>query len=267
MSVTHRPLRVADLVPDGPLRRLGRQVLLAETLDSTNRFLLERAADLADGAVAHAEFQSAGRGRLGRTWHAPRGAALLLSVLLQEPVGSPLQGLAGLLACVATCEAVEATTDVAVRVRWPNDLYVDQRKLGGVLAESRLLSVRRRALVIGIGLNCLQHVGHFPPELRATATSLELATSRAVDRAAVAAALLRSLDGWLERGRTATGYDRLRRAWQARCADVGTRVTLVHDGRTYAGTALDIDASGDLIVQLDRGGRRHFVASNTTRIG
>jgi BirA family biotin operon repressor/biotin-[acetyl-CoA-carboxylase] ligase len=247
---------------------LGRTVFVHDTIDSTNRFLLEQAATLGDGAVASAEYQTAGRGRLGRRWLAPRGSSVLLSVLLLESADSPLLAQGALLASLAACEAVEAATDCSPTVRWPNDVMVAGRKVGGVLAESCLLGCHAtRAVVIGVGINCLQQRGHFADELARTATSLESESARAVNRASVASGLLARLDHWLRvTVEQLDGWTQVRSAWRARCQDQGTRVTLEHDGRTFAGTALDISDDGDLVVELDQGARRAFTAATTTRV-
>lgn len=261
----HRPLCADDLRAAGPLRRVGRQVLCFDVLDSTNAYLLEHAEELGDGVVVVAEQQTAGRGRLGRRWHAPRGAGILLSVLLREPAESPLPAWAGLLAAVAAAEAIETTTDCVPTIRWPNDLLLGGRKVGGVLVETCPLAAGQRGVALGIGLNCLQQRGHFVAELADKATSLELASRQPIHRPAVAAALVQRLDAWIVRTGQRDGGRTLGTAWRARCEDVGRRVVLEQDGRAYAGTALDIDERGDLIVQLDEGGRRHFAAATTTR--
>jgi len=264
-ALRHRPLCAEDLLAAGPLQRIGQRVLCFETLDSTNTFLLQRAEELCDGTVAVAEQQTAGRGRLGRRWHAPRGAAILMSVLLREPAGSRLAAWAGLLAAEAAAEAIAASTDCVPTIRWPNDLLLGGRKVGGVLVETCALGGGRRGVVLGIGINCLQQRGHFPAELRDKATSLELESRHPIDRAAVAAVLVRWLDLWVMRVGRQEGGRELGAAWRARCEDIGRRVRLEQDGRAYSGTALDIDEHGDLIVQLDEGGRRHFAAATTTR--
>ncbi len=284
MSAEHRPLTSTDLLPTGPLLRLGRQVFVHDTLDSTNAWLLREAATAGDGAVAWAEFQTAGRGRLGRRWEAPRGSSVLLSVLLHEPADSALLVRGGLLAAVAACEAVEHATHCTAGLRWPNDVMVHGRKLGGVLVESCFRGpqssalragprssashppVDGRAVVIGVGLNCYQQRGHFPADLVDQATSLEQESLQPVERAAVAASLLARLDAWLSQLATpTTGWPALQAAWRVRCNDLGTRVTLQHDNRTFHGTALEVTADGDLLVQLDEGGRRSFAAASTTR--
>ncbi|MBI5863023.1 MAG: biotin--[acetyl-CoA-carboxylase] ligase [Planctomycetes bacterium] len=260
----HRPLTAADFPSPEALRRLGRRVECFDSIDSTNRHLLRRAAELPDGTIATAEFQSAGRGRLGRTWGAPRGSSVLLSILLHEPADSTLPSDASLLLSVATCEAIERTTSCHPAVRWPNDLTVGGRKLAGVLAETSSLAGGRRAVVAGVGLNCLQHAGHFDESLRTKATSLELECTEAVDRSALAAAIVARADFWLAES-AAGRQESMRQAWLDRCADRGTVVRLEENGRTLCGTVVDVDSTGNLVVQLDSGMRRSFEAATTTR--
>jgi BirA family biotin operon repressor/biotin-[acetyl-CoA-carboxylase] ligase len=262
-----RPLGQADLLPNGPLKRLGRSVHTSPEIDSTNAYLLSRVAELPDGAVAWAEFQKAGRGRQGRAWVAPRGSSILLSVLLHEPDNSTLGMHASHIACLAACEAIEQTTDCRPAVRWPNDVVLEGRKVGGVLTESRALPVTanalaRRAVVIGIGINCFQQPGHFPPHLRNLATSLEIASRHPVQRAALAARLLERLDEMIVHA------DRTdwRAEWLRRCEDLGTRIRVGHDGAIWSGTIVEVAESGDLIVQLDDGARRQFASETTTRL-
>ncbi|MGE0480986.1 MAG: biotin--[acetyl-CoA-carboxylase] ligase [Phycisphaerae bacterium] len=253
---------------------------LAE-IDSTNAFLLKHAAALPDGTIATAEVQTAGRGRQGRRWSAPRGSSVLLSALLHEPAGSVLHAWATLVAALAVRDGIAASTECRPTLRWPNDLVVGRRKLAGVLAESAPFPAREpggridaaiaaggatRALVIGIGVNCLQQRGHFSAELAEKATSLEIESQKPVARTAVAAAILRALDAWLTTAAAgAAGREQLRSAWRSHCQDIGNHVRVTEDGRAYSGTVLDINDEGDLILQLDEGGRRHFGAAITTR--
>ncbi len=276
MPLAHQPLKAGDLLSRGPLARLGRRVYLHDTIDSTSAFLLRESAVAGDGAVAWAESQTAGRGRLGRRWEAPRGSSILLSVLLIEPPNSPILSLSALLAAVAACEAIEAETHASPALRWPNDVVLQGRKLGGVLAESCPLPASgataqappaSRALVIGVGINCLQQRGHFKGDLAEKATSLECELPEPVHRAPLAANLLARLDDWVGHIKEQLGgRDDLRTAWRRRCEDTGTRVTLEHDGRRFSGTAIDISDAGDLVVELDQGGRRCFASATTTRV-
>jgi len=257
-----------DLVGGTAFRRLRSDPILLDEVDSTNRYLL--ASDLPDGTIASAEFQTAGRGRRNRRWTAPRGSSLLISVRLHEPTDSPLLWSGGLLAALAACEAIEATTPCAPAVSWPNDVTIGGRKVAGVLVESTPLPAAggpaQRAVVIGVGLNCLQHRGHFDPELAETATSLDLESARAVERGAVGRALLAALDQWICRaGKGPEGLAGAVTAWRERSDDFGRRAQLVENDRTYSGTIVALGERGELVVQLDAGGRRAFEPATTTR--
>jgi len=254
--------RVAGATPRGP------NLCIVNDATSTNDLAWKRLAEPnADGWVVFAEHQTQGRGRLGRRWESPRGASLLLSLLLIEP--RPLPEL-GLIAGIAFCDAIARATGVRTELKWPNDVCFQGKKLGGILIESRTLHdpttpdvPEATAYVLGIGLNCLQHSGHFPPDLRERSTSLDLIHSEAVDRNAVAGALLSELDRWAA-DPDARAPGRVRRSWLGRSAPLGGRIELLHAGRRYAGCVVDLDPAAGLVVQLDEGGRRLFDAAQTT---
>jgi BirA family biotin operon repressor/biotin-[acetyl-CoA-carboxylase] ligase len=267
----HTPLNEATLMSGATLRRLGQRLVAFDELDSTNAYALTQAPNLPDGTVILSEYQTAGRGRLGHSWQSPRGASILLSVVLKEAADSPLIKRTTMLAALAACEAIETASLCRPLLRWPNDLLLSGRKLGGVLVESTPLPKSAgqrplRAIVLGIGINCLQQRGHFVGELAGSATSLEIESPSAVHRAAVARRLLETLDRHLAHLGAEAGPAEIVAAWKSRCNDLGRRVTLRHDRKTYCGTVLDITDDGDLLLELDRGGRRCFAAATTTRI-
>ncbi len=245
-------------------RRIGRRIEYVDSTTSTNDEAWHFADDdHADGLAVFAEHQTAGRGRLGRSWHSPRGASLLCSILLLDSRGTWNGGELGLVAAVAACDAVAGATDVKPAIKWPNDLTVEGRKLGGILIESRVRHDGLRAFVMGIGINCLQHRGHLEPDLSESATSLELESTRPVDRTGVAVALLDELDRWLAHDES---FDdgQLRHAWLARAGSIGRQVRLRHGGRIYTGSIVDIDPRAALVVRLDDGGVRAFDAATTS---
>jgi len=243
--------------------RIGRRIEHILSTCSTNDEAWKRIDDTdADGLVVLAEHQSAGRGRLGRIWQSPRGASLLCTTAIVDVQDELNGGELSLLAAVAARDAIVGRTDVVPAIKWPNDLVVTGKKLGGILIESRLVSSGVRAYVVGIGINCLQHEGHFPSELAGAATSLEIQSRHHIDRNGLAVALIEQLDRWLARPAAWTS-DGLRDAWLARSEPVGHRITVQHRGKTYSGSVLDIDPRAALIVQLDEGGIRAFNAADT----
>ena len=202
--------------------------------DSTNARARALASDGAPhGTLVTAGAQTAGRGRQGRTWAAEPGDALLMSLLVRD-----LTPLLPLAAAVAVCEAV---APLEAAIKWPNDVWIERRKVAGILLEGR---PQEGWAVIGIGLNV--RTREFPSDLRETATSLALnGADRSVDEAR--AALLPALDRWL----AAPASDVLE-AWRARDALKGEHVRW---GAGAEGTAAGITDAGALLVDTPAGER------------
>lgn len=246
-------------------RRVGRWVIVLDEATSTNDVALASAdQDNPDGLVVFAHHQTAGRGRMGRRWKSPRAASVLCSTLLIESTPGTQDavepGVLTLIAGVATHDAVASTVDdVAPTIQWPNDITVAGRKVAGILIESRPVPAGR-AYVIGIGVNCLQHRGHFDASLQDLATSLEAESRHPVSRLAIARRLLEELDRWL-----ADRPDKhvLRRDWLDRAEPLGKHILLRRGGHDYAGTTVDVDPMAGLVVELDGGGRRVFDPATT----
>jgi BirA family biotin operon repressor/biotin-[acetyl-CoA-carboxylase] ligase len=257
-------LDAAQIRQSLPVRRVGRIVRVVPEAGSTNDVAFAQAGDPDhDGLAVFADYQTAGRGRIGRRWLAPRGAAVLGSVLLFEDDDPARVGRLVLVAGMAVCRAVAAVADdVDPVIRWPNDVLVGGRKLAGILVESRALPPRR-AYVVGIGVNCHQTPGHFAPELRKQATSLEIASDYPVARLDLARQLLIELDRYLAPGQSLSNGE-LCDLWLAHAEPMGQRVHLQQGGRTYVGRTLQIDPAGSLTIELEPGGRRVFDAATTT---
>jgi BirA family transcriptional regulator, biotin operon repressor / biotin---[acetyl-CoA-carboxylase] ligase len=261
----HQPLTIEALQHGWSPRRVGRRIVTVDETESTNTLAMQLIDQPgADGLAILAERQRVGRGRLGATWLSPRGASVLCSVLIcsstdmQSEAAVDHEAQSGISAwltqvsSVAVCEAIRRATGVYSAIKWPNDIRVNGKKLGGILIESKVLPDRRRGWVVGIGINCLQHKAHFPQELRHSATSLEMETSDPVDRMAVARELLMALDDWLvadKWGRTALAHS----AWMLWAEPIGQRVALERDGQRYTGWSVDVDPAGGLIVRLESG--------------
>ncbi len=219
-------------------------------VDSTN----ERAKELAisgapGGLVVTADEQTAGRGRRGTAWFAPPGSCLLYSALVR-PFALDRAPLLPLAVPLAVCEAAEAVAPVRCQVKWPNDIWIDERKVSGVLVEAR---PDEGWAVVGVGLNVAITDDEFPPELRETAISL-LPTEAEGGRAPGGApgvrraltSLNETLDRWLD-----AGDDDVLSAYRARDALCGRRISW-EDGE---GTAEEIDERGHLVVEKGDGER------------
>jgi BirA family biotin operon repressor/biotin-[acetyl-CoA-carboxylase] ligase len=231
-------------MPTGEIVRLG-------VVGSTQAVAFELAEDgAADGTVVLAETQTVGRGRHGRAWHDVPGESLLLSIVVRPRLTVRDLPKLSLTTAVAVAEAIGATTEVRVRLKWPKDVRASGRKLAGILLESRITA--EPIVVVGIGINLRQRA--FPVGLADIATSVSLEGGRMVDRETMLGALLAAFGGWrmrLER----EGFAPVRERWLALSETIGRTVTV--DGRS--GVAVDLDADGALVLE-HAGGRRPVVA-------
>jgi BirA family biotin operon repressor/biotin-[acetyl-CoA-carboxylase] ligase len=177
--------------------RFGHEYLYVESTPSTQLLL---APDAPEGAVVVAGEQTAGRGRLGRRWVAPAGSSLLFSVQLQPEIDSARLPELTRVAANAASEAITAVTGVVPKVKYPNDLLLEGRKVGGVLAEAR-----EGRVVLGIGINVNVAESDLPTEVDLPATSLLVETGRETNRAELLVELLDRLEqryeGWLSAAR------------------------------------------------------------------
>ncbi|MBL7224035.1 MAG: biotin--[acetyl-CoA-carboxylase] ligase [Candidatus Brocadiae bacterium] len=239
----------------GPVRSLS-------SVSSTNDIAWAWAtAGCAEGAVYFAEEQVQGRGRFGRTWLCPRGAGLLMSVVLRpsDPAITPAHLTA--LTALAASEAVEEVAGLQAVIQWPNDVMVAGRKLAGVLVERR--GGAGTACVAGVGMNVNVAPAEFPEAVRAIATSLSAAAGHTFVREEVAAALLRRLDArYRQTGQGA--WDQVAAAWRQRGSLVGEDVEVECAGATWHGTVVAVDPVAGIELELRGGERRAFVAERTT---
>lgn len=239
------------------LSRFERFGVVTSTNDVVASWL---AGGVPEVALAIADHQSAGRGRERRTWIAPTGAALLLSLGFRPgnmPVG--LGWRLGAIAALAMAEAAEAVSGLAdgtIGLKWPNDLVAEAgggrlRKVAGVLGESTAEGDALRTAVVGIGLNCDWAAADFPSSLAGTMTSLREISRRRVDREAILIDFLEGLD---------RRYRALRRgefdaaSWLGRQRTTGRELTLETGSRTLYGRGMGIDPqSGALLLETDHG--------------
>lgn len=246
---------MAEALARSALRRraLGAHLAWWDATSSTNDRAMEAAASgAAHGSVCAAGYQTAGRGRLGRAWQSPAGVGLYFSVVLHLP--GPVAPLVTLAAGVAVADGIRASTGLAVQLKWPNDIWVDGRKLGGILSEMVRMDAARAVVVTGIGVNLAPAA--LPPDLAGRATSIETELGRAVDRGLVLAEILVALE---ERTRQLAegGSQAVLADWRAHASSLmGRRVAWERDGEVVEGRATDVDETGALVVRTASGVER-----------
>jgi BirA family biotin operon repressor/biotin-[acetyl-CoA-carboxylase] ligase len=232
----------------------GRRIVW---LDRTTSTMTEAARLVAEGcpsgSVVGAEEQTAGQGRLGRSWHSERGTGVYVSVVLRPPLEAGPPPVLTLALGLATAEAITRTTAAVCDLRWPNDVLVGGRKCAGILVQ-----LLESAVVAGIGINVNQT--RFPPELEPLATSLRLATGREHSRETLLIELLATVDSYsrllIEEGAEAI----LRLFTQASSYVRDRRVAVEQGDRLLSGVTEGLDPSGFLILRQDDGTRTLIVA-------
>jgi BirA family biotin operon repressor/biotin-[acetyl-CoA-carboxylase] ligase len=238
------------LPPPLTTRWLGRAWRHLQVCDSTNDEAAAWArAGAPAGAVVTASAQTRGRGRLRRPWHSPPDESLYFSLVLRpalDPANLPPVTLA---AGVAVAEAI-AESGGAPRLKWPNDLLLDGRKVAGILCETSSSGGRVEHLIVGIGVNL--HARAFPDELSAIATSLALASGGEVDRGRFAALLCERLEGWLDRFFDA-GAPPIVDGWKRFADFFGRRVRVTAAGGALEGVAEELAPDGALLLRTDAG--------------
>jgi BirA family biotin operon repressor/biotin-[acetyl-CoA-carboxylase] ligase len=243
-------------------RRIGRRIERHASIGSTN----DRARELLDGTdgdgiIVVADEQTAGRGRRGRTWLSPSGRNLYMSVAVVPSVAASDAWRIGLATALAVADACE--TIAPVGLKWPNDVVAagDGRKLGGLLIETIAEGDRLRGAVLGIGINVNWRRAEMPVELRADATSLADLAGADVDREEL---LSRVVDGLAaEIDAVEAGVSPLER-YRARCSTLGSAVSVETGEGLVTGTAIDLDATGALVIE-DAEGRRHVLSGGEVR--
>jgi BirA family biotin operon repressor/biotin-[acetyl-CoA-carboxylase] ligase len=228
-------------MPDGEAIERTHEVRWFDSLDSTNRYVLDEARRGApEGLVAVADFQTAGRGRRGRGWVAPPGASLLVSVLLRPALVPEHTPVVSMACAVAMAEAITRVAGFRPGLKWPNDLVVGDRKLAGILAERD-----GDAVVVGAGVNVEWR--EFPPELTEAATACNLEAGHAVDRRALLDAFLAELDARY------SDLDAVTAEYRSRLATLGRRVRVERAGGALVGRAVGVGAAGQLVIEDDHG--------------
>ena len=244
---------------------LWRSIEVVEETGSTNADLAAAARSGApDGTVLVADHQTAGRGRMGRTWTAPPGSGFALSVLLRPEVPLDRWTWLPLLAGLAVSDALRQQTGLPAEVKWPNDVLVLGRKLCGVLAE-RVETDSGPAVVIGMGVNVHLRTDELPVP---TATSVDLARAELgvagvpVARTPIVSSVLRCLERDVRRWQDVAAVaspddpDAVALAYRERCTTIGREVRIsLSDGTAVEGVARDVDAYGRLVLQTPDGTR------------
>lgn len=247
-------------------RTIGGQLFLFHEVESTNATLSRLArSGAAEGTVVLAEAQTAGRGRLGQPWFSPAGVNLYASVLFRGPLALEEAAIFSFIAGLALADAVQAAGGIPA-IKWPNDVLVEGRKIGGALIECAATGRGVDYLIVGVGANLnvgLDALSAALGRAAGAATSVRAATGQEVNRDAFAADYLNALGKWARCYREG-GAKPILQAWRGRDILTGRQVEIHGDGPPFVGRVAGVDSHGRLIVE-DAVGERRTVTTEEIR--
>jgi len=229
-----------------PTRHLGQRVHIYDRLDSTNTLALSLGGDPnRHGLVIVAREQSGGRGQYGRTWHAPHGSSVLMSVLLFTPAELRQPAIMTAWAAVSVCETIQELTDLEADIKWPNDVLIDYKKVCGILIEQRTTGIADHPLatVVGIGLNVTQSAELFFMAGLPDAASLASISGLELTFDNVARKLVDHLDKNYHLIRDGA-VDSLEERWRQRLGMVGMHVVVEDSQKRHHGVLIDLSFAG-----------------------
>ena len=248
----------------GKTRVVGRDIRVFLETTSTNDVIDKLARDgVKEGVVVLAEAQTKGRGRLGRKWLSAAGKGLWLSVLLRPALRPQAATQVTIMAATAVSRAIRRQTGLAPAIKWPNDILLNGRKAVGILTELHGELDRIDYLMVGIGVDVNLSPADFPPELRRMATSLRQELGSPVDRAELAAALVRELDADYQRISEGQ-FAALAGEWADQCVTLGKTVRIQIGDRVVQGRAESLDEDGALLVRTEHGRLERIVGGDVT---
>ncbi|NNK12776.1 MAG: biotin--[acetyl-CoA-carboxylase] ligase [Desulfofustis sp.] len=246
---------------------MGYQDLFLQTTESTNRVAKEMGASgVAHGSGVVADTQTAGRGRLGRQWHSPPGCNLYCSYVIRPDIDLQDYPKLTMVAGVAAAQCVQDHSSLAVGLKWPNDLYIDTRKCGGILCEASPAATPPFA-VIGIGINCNLNTSDIPEELKDRATSLLIEGGCRINPQQLFVDLRKHLLDAVNDFEK-QGFSQILTRWSHFDTFQGTHMSWVReDGKPIEGISLGPDLDGSLVVQDADGNRHKVISGDVTLVG
>ncbi len=260
-----KPVRlIADKIKDNLCTDIiGREVITLERTTSTMDIAKGMLRDgPLEGAAIFVEEQTHGRGRSGREWSCKKGKGLLFTVVLRPAIQPEKSYLLIVFSAVAIAKTIRDMFRLPVEIDWPNDLVINNKKLGGIIVETQDHTEKSRDYIVGIGINVNLKKHELPEHIDQPATSLSIEKETFIDRTNFARALLQNLDSWyliLKDER----YEHIVEKWQEYCVNIGRRVNVRNAKKEFAGIFLGISNNGELILLLDNGRRRKFKVEHT----
>lgn len=243
---------------------IGHQLYYYQEIGSTNDEAFRLALSGApEGTLLIAESQSAGRGRMQRTWHSPTAKNIYTSVILR-PTVQPFQAPQfSILAGVAVAEALDIYCKGRIKLKWPNDVLINEKKVCGILAQAKTSASMVDFLILGIGINVNIRNEQLPKDLRNTATSLMDNAGREISRLEIIISLYENLTKWYKQFLN-DGFGQIREKWLSLSSMLNQTVQVRFQEEVVSGKAIDLDEDGSLILLTENNEQIHVSAGDAT---
>jgi len=253
-------LSAAEVTAGLGTQRIGQQVFAYDEVISTQPLAHDAATKGApEGTLVLAELQTGGKGRLGRPWHSPKGSGIWMSLIVRPVIPLPKTPQMTLLTAVCVAQSIREETGLPVRIKWPNDIFIGDKKVCGILTELHAESDRVHYLVIGIGINVNSVSTDFPEELAQIATSLRIEAGQPVNRIRLIQRFCRIFESWYDHF-LQDGFQQIKENWEAHSYTIGRDVSVQTVSQKLDGKAIGLDEAGVLLVR-DESGHVHKVYS------
>ncbi len=226
---------------------IGRNFIYADTISSTNSFLLDSPKKYSNGTVILAEFQENGRGRIQRPWQSSKGKNLTFSILLNKKLNKYIPNHINLAASLAVSQSIEHLYQLKTDLKWPNDVLIKNKKVSGILLESKSKGSKLEKIVVGIGINVNQT--KFIGEFKIQPTSIKYETRHIINREILLSEILNNFEELL--GLSKESPKKLLDTWRENCRMLGENVKIEHNGKIKYGNFYDIDSNGFMILNVD----------------
>ena len=261
MVILRPKMNKEDILKQLKTERFGKTMHVFESLESTNVFAKGIAAEgTPEGSLVLAEFQTQGKGRLGRAWYSSPGENLTFSLILRPRLSGKFIGIVSLYASLCVANAVKKQSQLELQCKWPNDILFNKNKICGILSESIFAQGALSSVIIGVGLNVNEK--NFPADLRQPATSLAIACKKDLDRVALLCEILQEFEASYALLTDAHSPHLIER-WSKLCPMFGKEATITQDGKIITGIARAIGEDGQLILDTPDG-LKHILAGDAT---
>lgn len=252
-----------EISPTLKTRYIGRKIYHYKQVDSTNKEAKKLAIDgAAEGSIVISEEQTAGKGRLGRTWASPYGLGIWMSLILRPQITPVEVSKITLIAALAVSKTIQKVTGLKAEIKWPNDILINKKKVCGILTEMSAEMDKINYIILGIGLNV--NTEEFPEEIAHKATSLKIEGKKSYDRKELTQELLFEIENYYRLFTKQETVDKLLEEYKACCVTLNKEVKIIRNGIEYIGKAVGLTENGELLVEKEDGELIHVFSGEVS---